>query len=380
LEESNAGTFNNDNQINPIDIMKHLILSIISSVLLAVTALAQDGLFINVDPDTKTYFLSGTATGLPSDPPIPIPTFPINWDNFQPYSLGSDYAEFLSDSAFTVTGNSVADFVMFIHGAGNVNGGFDFDSKSVTTLTGNPDVLFDYSGWSPTLIAELEDKALAGEIVDVTFGSPEFALTFRAGAAFCGVPRSSLFQQHAKRLSWARERIFPGRVWKGVNRVHPYNSTRRCSRQNPKRDDDENEERNNPWKYSFGDSPDSPLECRWHLHSFGQLGHDRAGVQRSSCRPHRPGLKPRRRHRELFACDSQRFVRPGSGQLFASLRFTVPGGHDDPDRHGHRRGGQPSHGQFYGDRHTWSRESHANPDRLLPQGERSVSSSRARNP
>jgi hypothetical protein len=50
------------------------------------------------------------------------------------------------------------------------------------TLTGNPDVRFDCSsasGWSPTLIAELEDKALNGEVVGVESGSPEFALTFR---------------------------------------------------------------------------------------------------------------------------------------------------------------------------------------------------------
>ncbi|MCI0537302.1 MAG: HYR domain-containing protein [Verrucomicrobiales bacterium] len=170
--------------------MKKLLFTIVSAVCLAVSALAQDGLFINVDPETKTYYVSGTATGVPEEDSFHV--YGIFWDNFQVFS-SDDYEEFISPlvftapPAFTVTGNSATRFAMFIHAAGNVNGPMLFPSGDQVTLTGNSDVLLDYSNWSPALIAELEQKASDGETVSVTRGSPEFALTFRTAGLFINV-------------------------------------------------------------------------------------------------------------------------------------------------------------------------------------------------
>jgi hypothetical protein len=46
-------------------------------------------------------------------------------------------------------------------------------------LTGNPDVQFNYSDWSPALIAELEQKSMDGELLPVVLGESTFAMTFR---------------------------------------------------------------------------------------------------------------------------------------------------------------------------------------------------------
>ncbi len=141
------------------------------------------GLFINVDPVTKTYFLSGTATGVPVQESSY--QYVIYWDNWQAYSP-DDKEEFISPrvftapSAFTVTGNSAFRyFESFIHAPGNVNIVMAFTLGNEVTLTGNPDVLLDYSNWSPALIAKVEQKAADGETVGLVHGSPSFALTFR---------------------------------------------------------------------------------------------------------------------------------------------------------------------------------------------------------
>ncbi|MBX3745793.1 MAG: PxKF domain-containing protein [Verrucomicrobiae bacterium] len=127
-----------------------------------------------MDPLTQTYFLSGSATGQPARQS----PFRVFWENFQPQA--DEFARLLSPEAFTVSGNIIVRaFDGFIHAGGNVNGAIAFDSDSLTTLTGNKAVQFDYSGWSSALIDELENKALDGEVVGMLEGSPEFALTFR---------------------------------------------------------------------------------------------------------------------------------------------------------------------------------------------------------
>ena len=157
--------------------MKHVLVPILVSLSLSATAPAA--LTIYVDSTEKEYFLSGTATGLPFED-FMFGRGQIFWDNNEPGDGG--YVEILSEAAFIVTDNtSSGTFIMFLHGNGNVNGAFNLQTATQTTLTGNSSLRFDYSGWAPALQAELEAKAAGGDIVPVTNGaSSNFALEFQA--------------------------------------------------------------------------------------------------------------------------------------------------------------------------------------------------------
>jgi len=163
--------------------MKVLLLSLTS---LALASAARAALIINVDPATKNYFVSGSATGTPGSTGFGpfLPRYDIFWDNGQAYSIPpGDSTNLLTQSAFTVTGNTPTSFVLFIHANGNVNGSFEFSSGATTTLTADSNYLYSYAGWSTTLIHEIEDKARLGETVPVTSGSSAFALSFAVASS-----------------------------------------------------------------------------------------------------------------------------------------------------------------------------------------------------
>ncbi len=149
-----------------------LLLTFFASILLSSSLSAQ--LILNVDPATKEYFVSGSATGVPAGEEDF--GFTLFWDNQQEYDGG--YVDFLSGAAFDLQGNSAFNWTMFLHGNGNVNGALRLGSADAFTLTGNPEVRHDYSSWSPAVIAELEGKATSGEFLAVTDGSPAFAMQF----------------------------------------------------------------------------------------------------------------------------------------------------------------------------------------------------------
>jgi hypothetical protein len=152
-------------------------------VCLASVASAQ--LTVHVDTTAKEYYLSGSATGAVGG--SEMMGYNISWDNDQPYNGG--YTSMLSDEAFTVSGTTGNGFILFLHGNGNVNGGFDFSSGGTVTLTGNADVRFGYGSWDGALIAELESKAALGETV---LGSaPAFNLAFSTASA--AVPEPSTY-------------------------------------------------------------------------------------------------------------------------------------------------------------------------------------------
>lgn len=149
----------------------------------ATVAWAQ--LTIHVDTSVKEYYLDGSATGaVGGDEETGYQVF---WNNGQPFNGG--FPTFLSQAAFIVTGNTASNFTMFIHGNGNINGVLEFTSGSPVTLTGNAAVRYDYSGWAPGVIMELESKAAFGEMVAVINGSPNFALGFATAA----VPEPSTY-------------------------------------------------------------------------------------------------------------------------------------------------------------------------------------------
>lgn len=156
--------------------MKYL-LALFAGWILTASAPAQ--LVVNVDPALQMYWLSGSASGAPGgDEDF---GYEIFWNNNLPYDGG--YTNFLSLSAFTISGNSSANFIMFLHGNGNINGALDLNSGAALTLTGNAAVKFDYSGYSPGLVTSLESKAAANQALPATDGSPAFGLTFRTVAA-----------------------------------------------------------------------------------------------------------------------------------------------------------------------------------------------------
>jgi hypothetical protein len=145
---------------------------------LCLCAITSAQLTINVDASAQEYYLSGSATGaVGGDEDMGYEVF---WNNSQPYNGG--FSNFLSDGAFTVSGNTAGGFTMFIHGNGNINGVFNFVTAGSVTLTGNSAVRFDYGSWDPLMIAEIESKAALGETVAVTRGSSDFALVFSTAA------------------------------------------------------------------------------------------------------------------------------------------------------------------------------------------------------
>ena len=156
--------------------MKALALALLA---LAVPSFASAALTIRVDVVEKEYYLSGSASGLPEEN-FMFGNGQIAWDNGQPYDGG--YVDILSEEAFTVSGNtSSGSFIMFLHGNGNFNGGFDFETASLTTLTGNSAIRFDYSNWAPALITRFETAAANNEVISVANGaSSAFALNIGA--------------------------------------------------------------------------------------------------------------------------------------------------------------------------------------------------------
>lgn len=148
-------------------------------LILSLSAAASAALTINVDPVEKEYYLSGTATGFPEED-FMFGGGQIAWDNEE--LLDGGFVELLSEDAFIVTDNiSSGSFILFLHGNGNVNGGFDFETADLTTLTGDSSLRFDYSGWAPALQAEFEAKAASGDIVPVANGaSSNFNLQIQA--------------------------------------------------------------------------------------------------------------------------------------------------------------------------------------------------------
>lgn len=169
--------------------MKYPFVSILLS--LSLTAAASAALTIHVDIEAQQYYLSGSAMGIPEQDFMEEEGY-IFWDNGEAYNGG--YVNLFSAAAFTVAGNNPIDFQLFLHGNGNVNGGFTLESTNTTTLTGNPAVRYDYSGWAPAVRTELESKALSGDVIGVGNGaSPSFALNFAAipepgSAALLSIP------------------------------------------------------------------------------------------------------------------------------------------------------------------------------------------------
>lgn len=154
--------------------MKFLFAAILA---FSLPALAPAALTIGVNPTSKIYYLSGSASGSPYyDEDMEFGQ--IFWDNYQPYDGG--YISILSEAAFSVTGNtSQGNFILFLHGNGNLNGAFRLETENVLTLSGNQNVTYDYSGWSPALQAVLEGKAAANEFLAVTNGaSASFGMNF----------------------------------------------------------------------------------------------------------------------------------------------------------------------------------------------------------
>jgi hypothetical protein len=149
----------------------------IASLWIALSDASHAALSIMVDTTTKQYYLSGSTTGLP-EMDIMMESAQIFWNNQQPYNGG--YPSFLALSAFSNSGTVPQSFTMFLHGNGNINGAANFGSGEMVTLVGDSSVKFSYSGWEPTVIAEIESKALAGEVLPVTSGSSAFAMTFQA--------------------------------------------------------------------------------------------------------------------------------------------------------------------------------------------------------
>lgn len=149
---------------------------------------ASADMIINVDTAAQEYYLSGSATGEPFfDRNYGF--YLISWDNDQDFS--SDYENFLSPAAFTVSGNTITNSAFgFIHADGSVGGNIYFDTGNSTTLTGVPSQRYDYSGWSSSLRAELEDKAATGETLPVSNGSSSFAMTFAQAPAAVPEPGS----------------------------------------------------------------------------------------------------------------------------------------------------------------------------------------------
>lgn len=148
-------------------------------VSLSLSPAASAALTIIVDTAEKEYYLSGTATGFPAEDFF-FGSGQIAWDNGEP--LDGGFVSILSESAFMVSGNtSSGSFILFLHGNGNMNGAFDFETADLATLTGDPSIRFDYSGWAPALQTEFEAKAAAGDIVSVVNGaSTNFNLGIQA--------------------------------------------------------------------------------------------------------------------------------------------------------------------------------------------------------
>lgn len=157
--------------------MKRTLVPILVS--LSLSAAASAALTIHVDATEKEYYLSGSATGLPEENFF-SGSGQIAWDNGE--TLDGGFETILSEAAFSVANNtSSGSFILFLHGNGNVNGAFDFETADLTTLTGNSSLRFDYSGWAPALQTELEAKAAGGDIVPVANGaSSSFNLSFQA--------------------------------------------------------------------------------------------------------------------------------------------------------------------------------------------------------
>jgi hypothetical protein len=146
---------------------------IAACLLTSVSVCAQ--IFLNVDPIRQEYFLSGSASGVPSAEFLP---FHISWDNNQP--TGGGLVNLLDINAFRVSGQEAFGFIMFLNGNGNVNGALFLASDDPVTLTGDSSRRYDYSFFDPPLVSQLERKAEVGEFLPTVSGSPSFGITFVA--------------------------------------------------------------------------------------------------------------------------------------------------------------------------------------------------------
>ncbi len=143
-----------------------------SALLLGMSAHAA--LYVEVDKASKTYYVSGSASGTPAHDEM---NDYVSFDNGQAY--GGVYTNLFSQDMFKVSGNTMAFITFFLHASGNINGGWNLASASYCTITGDTTVRASYAGFEATLIAELESKADAVETIPVTEGSSTFAMTIR---------------------------------------------------------------------------------------------------------------------------------------------------------------------------------------------------------
>ncbi len=136
---------------------------------------AQAALYVEVDKATKTYYVSGSASGAPGEDPFVGGS--VFFDNGQP--TGGGYTNFFSATMFQVSGNAMSYASFYLHANGNINGNFSMESTNYCTITANPGVRLSYAGFEAALITELEAKADAMETLPATEGDTTFTMTIR---------------------------------------------------------------------------------------------------------------------------------------------------------------------------------------------------------
>ena len=154
----------------------------------------RGALYVNVNTTTKTYYVSGSATGSVSDSSgIGV----IEWDNFAA-GTSNNSESFLTSEAFTVGGNvliSPAIQGIDIYDTGNVSGLLQLHVAVDTTLTGNTAHVYDYSGFDSGIASRLELMAANGDTLQTSSGGSQF------GLQFVSVPEPSTWMMFASALA-----------------------------------------------------------------------------------------------------------------------------------------------------------------------------------
>ena len=158
----------------------------------------RGALYVNVNTTTKTYYVSGSATGIAGDNSFGDGGGEITWDNFAAGNWNNSES-LLTSEAFTVGGNVLkappASQGVTIYDTGNVSGLLQLHVAVDTTLTGNTAKVYDYSGFDSGIASHLELMAANGDTLPTMLGGSQF------GLQFVSVPEPSTWMMFASALA-----------------------------------------------------------------------------------------------------------------------------------------------------------------------------------